>query len=139
MKSNFNVTNVVPADFVLWVRTNNFGAETKYKIIDQFNNVVLDRNSLSNNTDYKDTLKFAPGCYKLILEDAGEDGLSFWANSAAGTGWARFRRTSGSSLFTLQPDFGTSSIISFTIDFPLSFEDLYEKNMMEPGEEAKVG
>ncbi len=131
MKSNFNITNVVPADFVLWVRTNNFGAETKYKIIDQFNNVVLDRNSLSNNTDYKDTLKFAPGCYKLILEDAGEDGLSFWANSAAGTGWARFRRTTGSSLFTLQPDFGTSSVFSFTIEYPLSFEDLYEKNLVK--------
>lgn len=122
MSTPFKITNVLPKDFILWTKTNLFANETSYKIIDENNNILLDRNGLVNNTNYRDTMHLGFGCYQLIIEDSDADGLSFWANSD-GAGFARLRTMTGATIANLQGDFGKSLIYNFTVDFPLSFNE----------------
>jgi hypothetical protein len=79
-----------PSTFIVEVKTNNASHETSYTVTDMNGNVVLTRDDLDDNTNYKDTIDFADGCYTFRLEDSGGDGLSFFANSD-GSGYARFK------------------------------------------------
>ena len=80
-----------------------------------------------NNTNYRDTLNLGFGCYQLILEDSDGDGLSFWANND-GAGFARLRTLTNSTIVNLQGDFGKSLIYNFTVDFPLSYNEINNFN-----------
>nr|MBP6314324.1 T9SS type A sorting domain-containing protein [Chitinophagaceae bacterium] len=123
--STFNITNVVPSNFYIWFKTNLSGSESKYEIIDENGNQVFMRDNMANNTQYKDTLQLGWGCYSFVMTDAGEDGIDFWANND-GVGFARFRKTTGATIINFEGDFGKSLIYNFTIDYPLSYEELFE-------------
>ena len=58
---------------------NLAGLETKYRIVDEYGNLALNRTNLINNKEYKDTLQLGVGCYSLIFTDTGDDGIDFWA------------------------------------------------------------
>ena len=124
-RSLFNITNVVPSNFIVWFKTNLFGAETSYEITDENGNQVLSRTGLANNTQYRDTLQLGFGCYQFKITDIDEDGIDFWANND-GIGFARFRQASGGPLLSFEGDFGTSFIYNFTVDYPLSYSELFE-------------
>jgi hypothetical protein len=64
------------------------------------------------------------------LLDSDGDGISFWANTD-GSGFFRLRRMTGQIFKTINPDFGTSSIVQFTVNYPLSYESLYTKENLE--------
>jgi hypothetical protein len=123
--STFNITNVVPSNFFIWFKTNLSGAESKYEIIDENGTQVFMRENMANNTQYRDTLQLGWGCYSFVMTDAGEDGIDFWANND-GVGFARFRTTTGATIKNFEGDFGKSLIYNFTIDYPLSYEELYQ-------------
>jgi hypothetical protein len=127
MSTPFKITNVLPKDFILWTKTNLFANETSYKIIDENNNILLDRNGLINNTNYRDTMHLGFGCYQLIIEDSEADGLSFWANND-GTGFARLRTMTNGSIVNFQGDFGKYLIYNFTVDYPLSYNEINNIN-----------
>ncbi|MEZ4938409.1 MAG: LamG-like jellyroll fold domain-containing protein [Crocinitomicaceae bacterium] len=120
--SVFEIPEVLPSDFIFRLKTNNIAAETSYEIKDDQGNVILSRSGMSANTTYNDTMSLPIGCYQLIINDSGDNGLSFWANSD-GSGFAQLRTLSGTVLKYFNPDFGRSIIYNFTIDFPLSYED----------------
>lgn len=124
-RSLFNITNVVPSNFIIWFKTNLFGAETSYEITDENGNQVLSRTGLANNTQYRDTLQLGFGCYQFKITDTDEDGIDFWANND-GIGFARFRQASGGPLLSFEGDFGTSFIYNFTVDYPLSYSELFD-------------
>src|SRR5690554_8116859 len=86
----FEVVEIMQPEFVLEVKTNSKGYENNYRIEDLNGNVILERNSLSNNTVYTDTLQLTAGCYRYFIEDAGNNGISWWANND-GTGYMRFK------------------------------------------------
>ncbi|HNB81371.1 MAG TPA: peptide-N-glycosidase F-related protein, partial [Chitinophagaceae bacterium] len=123
--SAFKITDVVPSDFIIYHRTNSAASETSYALYDVWDNLLFSRTGLTNLTTYRDTFHLAQGCYKFVMTDTDEDGISFWANSD-GAGQVRFQRSNGTTLKTFNPDFGGSIIYNFTIDFPLSFESLEE-------------
>lgn len=125
--STFNITSVLPANFILSVKTNNAGLETKYKILDSYGNIVLNRQTLQNNKTYKDTLGIGVGCYSLIFTDSGDDGIDFWANND-GIGTASILNMSGTPIVNFEGDFGKSLIYNFTINYPMAYEDLYQIN-----------
>ena len=55
----------------------------------------------------KPDLSCKPGCYKFKFYDSGGDGLSFWANAAQGTGYARFVKMNWvTQIVYFNPDFG---------------------------------
>jgi hypothetical protein len=74
--------------------TNNFGAETGYQLLDGDGNIVFQRaaGTLSSNTLYTDRIGFARGCYTLKVTDSGKDGLSYWADPGAGSGYIKITR-----------------------------------------------
>jgi len=124
MHTEFDIPDVFPSDFYIWFRTNNAGAENSYEIKDEWGNVIFSKSGFLNNTNYRDTFQLSSGCYTMILHDNGGDGISFWANND-GTGAFRFLRlTTGPILKVIEPDFGNSYTYNFTIDKPLSYEDL---------------
>jgi hypothetical protein len=116
MQTSYVAPPVYPADVVFELKTNNNGDEESYEIRDANGNVVHSRSGLDGATVYADTLHLAPGCYEFRLTDAGGDGLSWWANTAAGAGYMRVRRaTSTGIITTFNPDFGTEIYQQFTV------------------------
>lgn len=102
--------------FVVWLYTNNMASENQYTIENENGTVVYSRSGLANNTQYKDTISFAKGCYKFTLSDAGGDGLAWWANPSAGSGFIRFRKQySVVSIKNFQADFGEALTYYFTV------------------------
>ncbi len=127
MRSHFEIPTVLPGQFVIWFKTNNAANENKYFVYDEHDQVIYSKTSFANNTEYRDTLTLGHGCYRLVLEDTDDDGISFWANND-GTGFMRLTEAAGSFgkiIETLQPDFGKFIEIQFTIDNPLVVEEIY--------------
>jgi hypothetical protein len=96
--------------FYVLFKTNAY-LEDSYYVTDQNGNVVFSRvaANLAPNTAYGDTLHLAPGCYDISMYDSGGDGLSFWANTAQGSGIYRLKRLYQPSavwLKTFGTDFG---------------------------------
>ena len=119
--SDFVVPGVVPSNFSIEFRTNNIPQHSNYKIIDDNGLVVGSSNFTDPNTTYEDYY-ILNGCYTLIVEDLGGDGLSWWANTAQGTGYVRLKDNNASVFKTFQPDFGSRFEYSFTTDGPLSID-----------------
>jgi hypothetical protein len=132
----------LPDSFVVNVRTNNFGAEYSWTIVDDEGNLVAERSNMANSTEYKDTVRLGFGCYTFRLNDAGEDGLSWWANTAAGSGFARIRRAdAGGFLKTFGADFGSFLQEDFTVGGALGVSNVTKQDAMvkvfpNPAEDA---
>jgi hypothetical protein len=105
----------------LELKTNNNPEENSYKLTDSYGNILYQRaqGSLTANTVYKDTFDLPYGCYTLVIKDIndyGGDGLSWWANQAAGSGYARLRKIPGNVIFrNWGGDWGADARISFTV------------------------
>jgi Concanavalin A-like lectin/glucanases superfamily/Peptide-N-glycosidase F, C terminal/Secretion system C-terminal sorting domain len=122
--SDFTISKVIPSDFYLLFKTNNAASETKYELFDDVGNILYSRTNLTNNTIYRDTFNIGVGCYRFVVTDTDDDGIDFWANND-GAGYAFFRQIGGGNLHKIEGDFGGSIIFNFTVDFPLSYEDLH--------------
>jgi hypothetical protein len=112
--SDFDFPEVYPGNFFLFYRTNNAASENQIKIEDEWGTVVFQRDNHANSTIYRDTLNLGLGCYKLTIDDSGNDGMSFWANND-GSGFFRLWEVGRSIFKTIQPDFGSQSIVNFTV------------------------
>ncbi|RYZ48340.1 MAG: T9SS type A sorting domain-containing protein, partial [Sphingobacteriales bacterium] len=84
------------------------------------------------NTIYLDTLQLGPGCYKLVVEDQGCDGLYWWANPNAGSGTIQVRRLNSSFTIPLSGyfnrDFGCGFSQYFTTAWPTDVPNVYSAN-----------
>ncbi|MBK6520927.1 MAG: T9SS type A sorting domain-containing protein [Sphingobacteriaceae bacterium] len=112
-QSPFNKADQLPDNFKVEFKSNNYASHNTYKIYDDNGNVVASRTGTTAVTIYEDPYVLT-GCYRLVLTDAGMDGLNWWANSAQGTGYLRFKDAAGNILKTLQSDFGAYIEYSFT-------------------------
>jgi hypothetical protein len=122
-KTNFSIPDVMPSNFIVEFKTNYFPGENSYQIVDEQNNVVLTRTGMTANTTYKDTLNLPMGCYTYKVSDSDDDGISFWANND-GSGYTRFKEVGGPILKTFNGDFGDNINFNFTVNYPLSYEEL---------------
>jgi len=104
-------------------------SESRWFLYDESNNLVASRNNANINTNYNDTVNLNDGCYKLIINDDGCDGLSWWANSAAGTGYVRLKDANGNALKYLNADIGCQLIERFSIN--TNFTGLHTYNINE--------
>ncbi len=123
--SSFVIPDVVPQDFYILMRTNNAASETSYRLSNPEGEIFL-KNGLSNSTLYRDTFKLGVGCYKLEIMDSDDDGLEFFANSD-GNGSFTIRTLSNQLIKTIETSFGRKYTYNFTIDYPLSYEDMQAK------------
>jgi hypothetical protein len=130
--SKFTYPLLMPATFVIDFKTNNNPSENQYMLKDDAGTIVASRNGavLNPNTVYKDTVTLADGCYVFELTDAGEDGLSFWANTSQGSGYIRFKNlTPGSIIKSYNADFGGQVYQQFTVGLTSSVDEYLEANI----------
>jgi hypothetical protein len=119
--SSFVVPENLPTNFSIEFKTNNNPFHNTYKIIDHTGSIVGASNFTDPNTIYEDYYVLN-GCYTLIVDDIAGDGLSWWANTAQGTGYVRLKDNFANIIKTFQPDFGSRFEFSFTTGSPLSIE-----------------
>jgi hypothetical protein len=92
---------------IVWTKTNSAPWETQVEITNADGEVVWQRGYTGMNETYRDTLELNQGCYRFTINDAGDDGSSFWANSD-GSGFTRLKRVAGGNFINFEPDFGKS-------------------------------
>lgn len=128
MRSYISITPKHETDIIVWFKTNNFGTENKYKFIDWNGKTVFEKTSMpAANTIYKDTIHLAVGCYTFLVDDAGGDGMSWWANqSTAGSGYVYFRNLTGTITKSFPMDFGSEIRYNFTTAYLLGIENAVE-------------
>jgi hypothetical protein len=121
--SPFSVTDKIPGKFVIEFKTNNLPTHNTYTIVDEAGTAMPGASLLSTaNTIYRDTFDL-DGCYTLVVTDAGQDGLQWWANTAQGTGYVRIKSATGTVLKTFQADFGGGFEYSFTTQGLVAIEE----------------
>ncbi len=121
-QSNFTPPVVFPDTIVVKLFTNrstdvNTGFnESTWTLYDENGLVFASRNNCINQRLHIDTIVLPAGCYRFSLDDSGCDGLSWWANTAAGNGSCRFERPAGgSAFFTFPSDIGCNFTKYFTV------------------------
>lgn len=114
-RSGFTLPDVLTTNSItIEFKTNNNPYENTYKIVDETGTQVLGASNLvAANTTYSDSY-FLVGCYKLIVQDLGGDGLQWWANTAQGAGTVKIRVGNGLVLKNFPTDFGNGFEYSFT-------------------------
>jgi len=125
--SNFVIPEVLPSVFKIRMRTNNAASETSYKLYNNAGTMIFHKHNLSNNKNYTDTFKLGVGCYKLEILDSDGDGLKFFANND-GNGSIAIRKLNNVTLKNFNGDFGNSIIYNFTVDYPLTYEELHKSD-----------
>ncbi len=92
-------------DVIIEMRTNNRPQETSWKFLNESGVLIEQRGGgLSANTTYRDTLTNLHGCYRLLVEDSDQDGISWWANND-GNGYVQIRDIGG-GITPIATDFG---------------------------------
>lgn len=119
LSSNFKAAINLPVELSVELRTNSGTivgiSETSWKIVDlTTNNIVVQRNNCAPGTTYRDSFTLNPGMYKLEVEDAGCNGLYWWANPGDGRGEINLYRKISAIPVTLTGYFGGDFGCGFT-------------------------
>ncbi|MDZ4667519.1 MAG: LamG-like jellyroll fold domain-containing protein [bacterium] len=122
-RSNFTLTELLPASITLEFRTNNRPTENSFKLYDDWGTLIDSKDFTEANTTFTKNYVLG-GCYKLVVEDKGHDGVQWWANTAQGTGFIRIKRDNGQIIKTFQPDFGGGFTYGFTANWLMAEEEL---------------
>lgn len=127
MYSDVIIPDVINHDkIIIYLRTNSQGWQNAYYIKDAGGNVIFERDSLDNNTLYRDTVELEVGhCYTFKVIDRAQNGLSFWANNE-GSGQVSLRNAeNGVIIKNFITDFGTELNYKFTTHYPLKSDFVY--------------
>jgi hypothetical protein len=109
----YQYTNLDDNRLIIQLKTNASNLESSYTLYDRMGNVVFERSGFAApNTTYRDTLELNAGCYMFHLRDAGDDGLSFFANDD-GNGNCKLDRISGLDFINFENNFGKEIIHYF--------------------------
>jgi hypothetical protein len=129
-QSSFRIPEVVPNHFLILFVTNSQPNENDYQLKDDNGNVIFERDNMDPNSLYRDTLQLGIGCYSLQVNDSDDDGVNFWANSD-GNGSVRLKEVGGPTFKYFEGDFGDDIYYEFTIDYPLTFDEVAGKHEFE--------
>ena len=130
METDIKVVPQYGEDVVIRLFTNGVPFETSYTVEDIHGTPIFTKNgtNLNGNTVYRDTIHNLNGCYRLQVDDSGEDGLSWWANS---DGYGSIQIKDANGIYTtLEPDFGKFIRYEFTAGSPLSNEEFVDKHFL---------
>jgi hypothetical protein len=129
-ESSFQIPEVVPSHFLIIFSTNTQANENDYQLRDDNGSVIFQRDNMSPNTLYRDTLQLPIGCYTFHVNDSDDDGVSFWANND-GNGSVRLKEVGGPTFKYFEGDFGDAINYEFTVDYPLKFDEVAGKHQFE--------
>ncbi len=123
LTSTFAATPTWPGAIRIVMRSNN-ALENSWFLLGPLGDTVARRTPAAPATTYRDTLALpGGGCYRLIVADAGCDGLSWWANPGAGSGSVQVFGTSAIPL-PLKGYFGGDFGCGFEQRFSVEGTDL---------------
>ncbi len=121
--SRFTKPDIISDYFYIEVQTNNNYTTNDYKLYDDQGTLVGSSTFTANNTVFKDYYTLT-GCYKLVFNDYGKDGLTWWANAGQGSGYLRVRDGYNNNfLKTFNSDFGSFIEYNFTASSPVSLKE----------------
>ena len=109
------VNKIIGRDSNDQYRTNNQGYQNYYAITDIDGNVVFERDDMENTTLYIDEETLGPGCYKLRIDDSGDNGLYFWHQPGFGNGFIRLKDNSGVPIYNFESEFGRFAEYEFAV------------------------
>lgn len=117
MYTTFTKAPVHGRGLVFHLRTNKQPDQNGYTVQAGDGRSIFERRpgTMKAETDYRDTLQLAPGCYALHLTDSGGDGLEFWFNNRGGRGFARLLDDKGRLLQHFDSDFGNGIYYAFEV------------------------
>lgn len=113
--------------FTIECKTNNQGYQTSYSLTDLDGNIILEMDDLENNTIYTSEVTLPMGCYRLRIDDTGDNGLYYWHTPNYGTGYFRLKKSSGYILENFEPEFGRFAVYEFGIVDFTGTEELSDK------------
>ncbi len=132
LTSTFATAPDWPSTFKLTIRSNAT-ADTKWRVEDLNGNIIKQRIPTAINTKYLDTLVNIPaGCYKLVVTDAGCNGLYWWANTGGGTGYFTVNQMNGTLIHL------TNGLVDYTAsatnsqDFGCGFNQYFRVGALLP-------
>ena len=118
--------------FLIKLRTNNYPNQNSYRVKDVDGNIVFSKDGFEANTTYRDTLYLDEGCYLFELDDTGDNGLYFWANTGQGSGYVKFIDASdGGTIQNFESDFGKNIRHSFTVGNAVSVETIENEALFD--------
>ncbi len=128
--SSFTIPDVLPNEFIIMFKTNTQPGENNYELRDGEGNMLYERDNMTANTLYYDTVAIGQGCFHFRVFDTGDDGVNFWANND-GVGFVRFKEVGGPTFNYFEGDFGDDINYEFTVDFGLSYEEIKDEHYFE--------
>jgi hypothetical protein len=141
MITRFNTAPVWPAKINITLLTNKAKAssgysQTEWKVFDDWGNIMAQRVNNDAEKEYKDTLNLRDGIYKLVVSDAGCNGLAWWAASADGAG--SFAVRNGLFVIPTPGNFSGDFGCGFTQEFIIGKPSVSIANVNEPGAVAAL-
>lgn len=118
MTSLIGIPDVATQNFIIDFKTNNNPAENSFKLYDHENKLIDAQTFTTANKTHTFNYNIN-GCFKLVVEDTEQDGLSWWASAVQGTGFVRIKKGTGSIIKTFNPDFGGGFEYNFTTNWAL--------------------
>ncbi|MBP6183954.1 MAG: T9SS type A sorting domain-containing protein [Saprospiraceae bacterium] len=116
MSSAFNLPKSYNNGIRFRLRTNNRPQENRVRVWDANGNIMLDQQNFAANQTMDFKMDYPDGCYTFELLDTANDGLSYWADGAAGQGYLRVLAPSIDAVLDyFESEFGRSIRFSFTL------------------------
>jgi hypothetical protein len=100
---------------IIEFKTNLNPSENTWELRNSSGEILGMGVDLLSNTTYRDTFDLDQGCYEFQLLDEAQDGLTWWASTAQGSGSLRFRNGSNGIIKTFNPDFGGEVFQQFSV------------------------
>jgi hypothetical protein len=126
IQSTYQTPRLVSPNLLVQIRTNNRPEENEITIVNNDGNVYFKKQYTLPNTLYRDTINLPSGCFRMKITDSRKDGLSFWANNAAGSGSLLFRTLEGDIIRSFNADFGTEAEVYFTVGYSMGLEQPFQ-------------
>ncbi|GAB4321952.1 MAG: hypothetical protein Kow00127_14530 [Bacteroidales bacterium] len=128
----FGLTDVfdVSVEMELHCYTNNYGFQNSYYVMNSAGEIILERDNLESNTLYVDALDLEPGCYKIHIDDTGDNGLYYWYNTSQGSGYLRLKKPPAYILKHIEPEFGRFAEYEFAVANLTGVERVTENRTM---------
>ena len=114
--SHYELPDMYNSRIKIFLKTNNFPQQNSYYVTNALGYKIFERTDLEPNTTYEDEVKTYGGCYTLHFFDSANDGLSYWANKAQGSGALSIRLAETNQMLkNFNSDFGSGVQYSFAI------------------------
>ncbi len=129
--TTFDAPDAILVPFYIWFKTNNKAIENDIWLLDDQGDTVFSRFSLTNSTEYKDTMNLPAGCYTLEVYDTDHDGLGYWYSNIPTTsggegetnGFLRLREVGGSIIKNFTTDWGHYLSYSFSVGYGVGLDE----------------